>query len=79
MTKKSNTPNLENSLDEINQIIAQMEKGELNLEQSLVQFERGVKLIKNAQKILQTAEQKVQILLSKQGEDTLTDYESDKE
>lgn len=63
--------NLEQSLQEINQIIAQMEQGNLTLEQSLQLFERAVGLTKNCQNILNVAEQKVQLLL--QGSNTLSD------
>jgi exodeoxyribonuclease VII small subunit len=70
-------PNLETSLTEINALIEKMEQGDLPLEQSLNYFERGVTLIKHAQKILQEAEQKVQILLKNQEtqEVELKDYE----
>jgi len=75
VTKKSKLPDLENSLSEINHIIEQMEQGELSLEQTLTFFERGVLLIKNAQKILNTAEQKVQILLkNNENDETLEEY-----
>ena len=59
MTRKPKLPDLETSLAEINTLIEKMEKGELTLEQSLDCFERGITLIKNSQKILQEAEQKV--------------------
>lgn len=66
--------NLEQDLQEINQIIAQMEQGSLTLEQSLKLFERAVGLTKNCQNILNAAEQKVQLLL--QGSNTLSDITS---
>lgn len=78
-TKKSNLPDLETSLIEINSLIEQMEHGEPSLEQSLTHFERGITLIKHAQKILQDAEQKVQILMKSNGEEQLTDYENNEE
>ena len=55
-------PDLETSLKEINSLVDKMEHGELNLEQSLTHFGRGIELIKHCQKILQEAEQKIQIL-----------------
>ncbi len=79
MTKKAKTPDLESSLAEITHLIEQMEQGELSLEQSLTHFERGVKLIKHCQKILQEAEQKVQILMQNNGEDELNPYENKEE
>lgn len=80
MTKKSKLPTLEESLTEISSLIENMEQGDLNLEQSLAQFERGINLIKHAQKILQEAEHKVQILLQNKGdEEQLTTYENTEE
>jgi exodeoxyribonuclease VII small subunit len=60
---KEKYPDLETSLKEINVLVEKMEHGELNLEQSLNHFGRGIELIKHCQKILQEAEQKVQILM----------------
>ena len=51
-----------------------MEHTDLTLEQSLSQFERGITLIKHCQKILTEAEQKVQILIQANNQETLTDY-----
>ena len=79
MAKKPSEPSLESSLAEINMVIEKMEQGDLSLEQSLNQFERGVKLIKHAQKILQEAEQKVQILMKNNGDEKLAGYENNDE
>ncbi|MCD6040162.1 MAG: xseB [Gammaproteobacteria bacterium] len=79
MTKNPKLPDLEASLAEINALIEQMEQGNLSLEQSLTQFERGITLIKHAQKILCTAEQKVQLLIQNKDEEKLTDYENNEE
>lgn len=80
MTKKpGKLPDLETSLEEITSLIEKMEQGELTLEQSLSSFERGVTLIKHAQKILVEAEQKVQILVQNNGQDDLEEYESSEE
>jgi exodeoxyribonuclease VII small subunit len=46
-----------------------MEKGELTLEQSLAQFERGVTLARQCQEALKQAEQKVEMLASRGGAD----------
>ncbi len=80
MNKKTGkSPDLETSLKEITTLIEKMEKGDLSLEQSLESFERGITLIKHAQKILQDAEQKVQILMQKNGQEELEDYENNEE
>jgi exodeoxyribonuclease VII small subunit len=67
-------PKLEESMAEISQLIDQMEHGEQSLEQSLAQFERGITLIKHCHKILETAEQKVQILVQTQDQEKLTTF-----
>jgi len=77
VTKKSKLPDLEGSLNEINTLIEKMEQGNLSLEQSLEYFERGINLIKHSQKVLQEAEQRVEILLKKDG--NLENYENDTE
>lgn len=79
VTKKSELPNLETSLAEISALIEKMEHGNLSLDQSLTQFERGITLIKHAQKILQETEQKVQILIQNNNQESLTSYENDEE
>jgi exodeoxyribonuclease VII small subunit len=76
-TKSEKLPNLEESLTEITTLIDKMEHGELTLEQSLTQFERGITLIRHCQKVLTDAEQKVQILLQNNKQDTLQPYGED--
>lgn len=79
MTKKSAAlPNLETSLAEIAELIEKMEHTELTLDQSLHHFERGITLIKHCQKVLTTAEQKVQLLMQQEGKEQLTDYDEEK-
>jgi len=56
-------PNLEKSLADLEKIVAQLEDGDIALEQALKQFEKGVKLSRDCQTALQAAEQKVQILM----------------
>lgn len=67
-------PNLECSLNEINDLINKMESSGLTLEQSLNSFERGITLIKHCQKILAQAEQKVQILMRNNEQEELIPY-----
>lgn len=76
MSKSSKPlPTLEDSFSEISQLIDQMEHKELTLEQSLTNFERGITLIKHCQKILTDAEQKVQILVKNNLQETLIPYD----
>lgn len=74
MPRKKTTNLFEESLAELEQLVDQMEQGELSLEDSLKSFERGVALTRTCQKALQEAEQKVQILLEKNGTQTLEPF-----
>lgn len=74
---KAKQPDLEKSLSEITKLIEKMEHGELTLEQSLEQFERGVTLIKHCQQVLHEAEQKVKILMESNEQGSLTPYDKD--
>ncbi len=77
MARKKNTNLFEDSLEELEQLVEQMEQGDLSLEESLKSFERGVKLTSTCQKALQEAEQKVQILLEKNGKKTLEPFDDE--
>jgi exodeoxyribonuclease VII small subunit len=58
----------ERSLSELEAIVEQLEQGDLSLDDSLKQFERGVQLTRACQTALKQAEQKVEILLRKTGQ-----------
>jgi len=60
--KKQSIPDFEASLAELESIVQRLEHGELPLEESLRQFERGVALTRNCQKALRQAEQKIRVL-----------------
>ncbi|KTD38852.1 exodeoxyribonuclease VII small subunit [Legionella nautarum] len=52
----------EKSMTELEEIVMQLEKGELSLDDSLKQFEKGIVLARKCQEILQHAEQKIEML-----------------
>jgi exodeoxyribonuclease VII small subunit len=60
--QKQATPDFESALAELETIVARLEQGELPLEESLRQFERGVVLTRLCQKALSQAEQKIRVL-----------------
>lgn len=72
MAKKP--PNFEESLAELEQLVERMEQGSLPLEEALKLFERGIQLTRASQAALQAAEQKVRVLLEKNGEPTLKPF-----
>lgn len=72
--KKLENLSFEESLSELDTIVQSLEQGELSLEESMALFERGLNLSQVSQTKLQAAEQKVKILLEKNGEQQLTDF-----
>jgi exodeoxyribonuclease VII small subunit len=69
MAKKTQSPprDFEEAMGELEQILQQIESGQISLEQSLEKFERGQFLIAHCRTVLGQAEQKIE-LLTKQGE-----------
>lgn len=66
----------ESSLTELEAIVEQLEQGDLSLDDSLKQFERGVQLTRVCQGALKQAEQKVEILLRKTGQTGGDEYDA---
>jgi exodeoxyribonuclease VII small subunit len=64
LSKKTSQPDFEKSLSELESLVASLEKGDLPLEETLKQFERGIELTRNCQQALKSAEQRVEILLA---------------
>ena len=62
-TSRKRTPDLEKSLADLENIVQQLEAGDLPLEDALKQFEKGVKLTRDCQTALQAAEQRIKVLL----------------
>jgi exodeoxyribonuclease VII small subunit len=54
------------ALEELEQVVEQLESGDLSLEDSLAAFERGVGLIKYCNQKLNEVEKKVEFLLKDQ-------------
>lgn len=61
-SKPNNAPKFEDAIDQVEAIIAEIESGEIDLEQCLERYEKGVKLIKHCQAILKSAEEKIAAL-----------------
>lgn len=59
---KSNAFDFEQSLKELEMLVQKMEQEPLSLQQSLENFEQGVKLTKQCQKALEEAEQHVKVI-----------------
>ena len=77
---RQETPDFEAALAELEAIVQRLEHGELSLEESLRQFERGVMLTRSCQKALQAAEEKIRVLSKgADGELVERDLEADDE
>jgi exodeoxyribonuclease VII small subunit len=66
MPKTAAQPNqiaqFEQSLDELEKLVARMEEGDLSLDDSLKSFERGIALYRGCQTALEQAELRVKLL-----------------
>ena len=62
------TANFEKNMSDLENIVTELEKGDLNLDESISKFEEGIKISKQCNKILETAEKKITILLENDGE-----------
>ena len=73
------TPTFEASLDELERIVKDLEKGDLPLEQSLSLFESGMRLSSECKRQLEEAETRVEILMKKGSEVVAVPLSSDKQ
>ena len=75
--KKTNLPDFEKSLEELESLVEQLESGELSLDDSLKQFKRGVELTRHCQGVLNTAQQTVEKLLDIEDEATAVPFDDE--
>ncbi|MDW3714299.1 MULTISPECIES: exodeoxyribonuclease VII small subunit [unclassified Pseudomonas] len=79
MARKKATPDFEQSLADLQALVERLESGELSLEDSLGAFEQGIRLTRECQGALSQAEQKVQILLERDGELEEAPFDADEQ
>jgi exodeoxyribonuclease VII small subunit len=75
--RKKKNPSFEEALNELENLVEKLEKGDQSLEDSLKIFERGVELTRTCQKALDEAEQKVRILTQTSQEADLESFDND--
>jgi exodeoxyribonuclease VII small subunit len=68
-------PDFEKSLSELEALVQKLEQGDVPLEEALQTFERGVALTRQCQTALQGAQQKVEMLLSRSGEEQVVPFD----
>ena len=71
--------NLEKSLADLEELVEELESGDLPLEKALKKFEEGIKLTRGCRAALKEAEQKVEVLLNSAGGEDLEDFVIDEE
>jgi len=76
-TSKTKEIDFEKALSELETLVTKMESGDLSLEESLKAFEDGVKLTRDCQSRLASAEQRVKVLMEQQGELITADFDED--
>lgn len=69
--------NLEKSLADLEELVDELESGDLPLEKAMKKFEDGIKLTRGCQSALNDAEQKVEILLKDAGSEELDEFLAD--
>jgi exodeoxyribonuclease VII small subunit len=60
--KLSDSPSFENALKRLEEIVHSLEEGETGLDESLAQYEEGVRLLRHAYQALQRAERRIELL-----------------
>ena len=71
MEQTSPKIDFEQQLTNLESLFTSLEGGDLTLEESLNSFEEGVKIARECQRALQSAEQRVELLM-KQGDEIVT-------
>lgn len=60
--------NFEENINKLESILSELEKGDLNLDDSVKKFEEGINISKECNKMLEEAEKKITILLQEDDE-----------
>jgi exodeoxyribonuclease VII small subunit len=72
--KTDKSPDFEQSLLELEALVTRLEQGDVPLEEALKTFERGVALTRQCQTALRTAQQKVEVLLARNGDESIEPF-----
>ncbi len=67
MAVKKVSDTYEQNIYKIDEIIEKLENNELSLDESIAEYEKAIKLIKESEKLLEQAEGKIQKVIEKNG------------
>ena len=77
---QTKTKSFESSLEALEQIVRQLEEGDLPLEKSLELFEQGIRLSRECQDRLSQAERRIEVLLrDNQGRPVVSEFASEQD
>lgn len=76
MASKTSAPDFEKSLKALEAVVEKLESDDLPLDKAVKEWEKGIKLRDTCEKILVTAEQKVEVLMRAEDETDPFDGES---
>ncbi|MBV8068316.1 MAG: exodeoxyribonuclease VII small subunit [Acidobacteriaceae bacterium] len=76
--EKTSSLSFEASLEELERIVKDLEKGDLPLEQSLTLFEAGMRLSAECKRQLEEAESRIEIMLKKGSETVAVPFNPEK-
>ena len=65
--------NFEKNMENLEKIVDELEKGDLNLDESIKKFEEGMKISKECNEYLENAEKKITVLINENGKLTEED------
>ena len=60
--------NFEEKMKDLENLVTELEKGDLNLDESVNKFEEGMKISKDCSKLLENAEKRITLILENNGE-----------
>ena len=66
--------NFEKSMEALEKIVEELEKGDLNLDDSIKKFEEGMKISKECNEYLESAEKKITVLINENGNVTEEEF-----
>ena len=74
--KPEPTPSFEGAMNRLEEIVEEMESGKMMLEELIIRYEEGMKLVKVCQERLASAEQRIEIITrNNAGKPVVKDFE----
>ena len=67
----------EEQMEDLEKIVGELEKGDLNLDDSVTKFEEGIKISKERSKTLEEAQKKITMLIDNNGEIKEEDFKTE--